>query len=314
MPTSTSASSLIEQHREKLELEWVAGETGAHRTLNSGKQNEFHPLIGHLNPVRPNLIQIIDRFELDYLNQLDKQTRKHFLGEIFDARPFMVMVVNRHPVPPDLKELSEATQTPLLTTPQASNQLIDYLRYHLRELVEDAVTLHGVFMEVLGIGVLLEGLSGIGKSELALELITRGHRLIADDAPSFISDRPGIITGACPLLLTDFLEVRGLGVLNVRAMFGDGSVLDSRRLDLIIRLEPGEQSQLSEFDRLDGGKRMAKVLEIEIPQLVLPVAPGRNLAVIVEAAVRNHLLNLNGYDASRDFVNRQRALMETKNK
>jgi len=169
----------------------------------------------------------------------------------------------------------------------------------------ERLTLHGVFMEVMGAGVLLSGSSGVGKSELALELITRGHRLIADDAPIFSRMAPNSLVGNCPDLLRDFLEVRGLGLLNIRAMFGDSSIKEARFLQLIVHLEHMDEMELKEIDRLYGSHQIRTFLEVEIPQITIPIAPGRNLAVLVEAAVRDHLLRRNGYNAALDFIERQ---------
>ncbi|MEJ2143194.1 MAG: HPr(Ser) kinase/phosphatase, partial [Gammaproteobacteria bacterium] len=174
-------------------------------------------------------------------------------------------------------------------------------------------TRHGVFMDVMGIGVLLTGPSGIGKSELALELINRGHRLVADDAPEFKRISPTNLRGTCPEILKDFLEVRGLGILNIRAMFGDNALIRYKRLRLIVDLQPMSDEDVHKNERLGSTTCFNSILNIEIPEVVVPVAPGRDIAVIVEAAVRNHILTLNGYNAAEDFINRQQQLIN-KNK
>ncbi len=170
-------------------------------------------------------------------------------------------------------------------------------------------TLHGVFMDVMGLGVLLSGVSGVGKSELALELLTRGHRLIADDAPLFTCVAPNAVEGVCPPPLNDFLEVRGLGVINIRAMYGDGAIAERARLQLILHLRLMDDNQLANVDRLRASKDEVSVLGVAVPRITLPVAPGRELAVLTEAAVRNHVLALGGYDAAADFAQRQRRHM-----
>ena len=165
--------------------------------------------------------------------------------------------------------------------------------------------MHGVFIEVLGMGVLLIGDPAIGKSELALDLISRGHRLIADDAPRFARIAPDVLEGSCPEPLRDFLEVRGLGILNIRAMFGEGAVMPSRVLNLIIDLKPLVPSELERIDRLSGSLSASTILCVTVPCITMPVAPGRNMGVIVEAAVRHQILRIRGYDAGVDFVDRQ---------
>ena len=172
---------------------------------------------------------------------------------------------------------------------------------------DEKITLHGVFMEVMHMGVLLVGASGVGKSELALELLNRGHCFIADDAPEFRRSESGAIEGRCPELLRDFIEVRGLGVINVRAMFGDKAVISHAELNIILQLKTMGVELLAKIDRLRASHDTFMVLEREVPRITLPVAPGRNLAILVEAAVRSHQLLLGGYDAVADFSRRQQS-------
>lgn len=176
-------------------------------------------------------------------------------------------------------------------------------------LEENSITMHGVFMDVLGVGVLLVGSSGIGKSEIALNLINRGHRLVADDAVLFKINNNDAVIGTCPELLQDFLEVRGLGILNIRVMFGDTAIRENKRLQLVVRLVAVDHLELQEIDRLYGIYRTQEILGIDIPEVSIPVAPGRNLSIIVEGAVRNQVLKNTGYDASQDFINRQHQII-----
>jgi HPr kinase/phosphorylase len=160
--------------------------------------------------------------------------------------------------------------------------------------------------------VLISGESGIGKSELALELITRGHRLIADDAPRFNKLMPDIITGSCPELLQDFLEVRGLGIMNIREMYGDGVIKRNKYLRLIIKLVNMSDDEKRDINRLKENKSLVTILGIEVPEITIPLAVGRNLAVLVEASVRNHILYMKNYSASEDFINRQSGMIKDK--
>ena len=172
------------------------------------------------------------------------------------------------------------------------------------------ITVHGVFMEVMQLGVLLSGASGVGKSELALELLNRGHRLIADDAPEFLRLASGGVLGRCPEVLRDFLEVRGLGVLDIRAMFGDSVIAPQAELKLILHLKVMGGEQLAAVDRLRPSRDSVTILEKEVPRITLPVAPGRSLAILAETAVRSHLLSLAGYDAAAEFSGRQRQFLD----
>lgn len=165
--------------------------------------------------------------------------------------------------------------------------------------------IHGVFMEILGVGVLLTGTPAVGKSELALELISRGHRLVADDAPAFSALGADAVTGDCPAVLQDFLEVRGLGILDIRAMFGDEAIGPGRRLDLIVHLVRPGDPKLPVPDRLGGSRRQRDILDARIPEITLPVAAGHNLAVLVETACRDHLLRMQGYASDEAFAERQ---------
>lgn len=171
------------------------------------------------------------------------------------------------------------------------------------------LTLHGVFLDVLGIGVLLQGDSGIGKSELALSLINRGHRLIADDAVEFIKVADETIIGHCPPLLQDFLEVRGLGILNIRVMFGDNAIKENKRLQLIVKVAIFSDKALVQIDRLHGMYQTQQIHGVDIPQVTIPIAPGRNISVLIESAVRNQILKNTGYNASNEFIARQHSFL-----
>lgn len=313
MPDTLSVQQLFDARAKPLELIWISGQDLNPSIIdNDEKYTDITLLVGFLNLVRPFRIQVLGKEELDYLSKLGKNSRHDSLQRLLNLKPAMLIVVNNQPIPEEIQQLAQSHSIPLFLSSLPGNKLIDNLRHYLNLLVSDKTTRHGVFMDVMGIGVLLTGPSGIGKSELALELINRGHRLIADDAPEFKRIAPNHIRGTCPELLTDFLEVRGLGILNLRAMFGDNALIRYKRLRLIVDLEQMGNDEIKTLDRLGSTHRFQNVLEVEIPEVVIPIAPGRNIAVIVEAAVRNHILAMNGYNAADDFMQRQQEQINRK--
>lgn len=304
-----TVQALIDHYNESLGLRWAAGKAGAERELMPADAPcADATAVGHLNLVRPGCVQILGRRELEYLASLGRNSHDDALDALFEASPAMVIVADGCGVPDELSGRAASSETPLLVSSIDSLSLLEHLRHLLADHARDHTTVHGVFLEVLGVGVLLAGPSGIGKSELALELVSRGHRLVADDAPRFARAAPAVIEGVCPPLLRDFLEVRGLGVLNIREMFGDNAVLAARRLQLIITLQAGA-SDRNDAERFNSSRYHREILGVTISEVVLPVAPGRNLAVIVEAAVRNHLLLSRGYDAASELSKRQQQEM-----
>jgi len=313
MENPLTTHDFFQSHGERLGLHWEAGKEGESRLLQTEKYLNGVPLAGYLNLVRPNRVQVLGPDEVQYLSQLKKNSHQDAMSRLFKSEPAMIIFANikaASEIPQEFISMANQSASPLLSTALPSNQLTELLQYHLARLLGDSKILHGVFMEVMGLGILLTGPSGIGKSELALELLSRGHRLIADDAPEFRRSAPDTIHGRSPVLLKDFLEVRGLGILNVRAMFGDNSIVESKRLRLIIHLDTISENTIWEIDRVGGSHRSRQILDVDIPEVQIPVAPGRNVAVIIEAAVRNHVLLLNGYNAVDDFMQRQQKLME----
>lgn len=311
MTASVAVKTLYENHQAKLGLEWVAGRAGEGRLIQSDETHKAGAsLIGHLNFIHPYVVQVLGAPELRYLRKQAKNSRADAVNQLFSAKTALVLIADGLKAPEDLRQKAEEMGTPVIGSPLPSHDLMDNLQYYLGNLFAEKVTLHGVFMEVMGIGTLITGASSIGKSELALELVTRGHRLIADDAPEFAHIAPDTLLGTCPEPLQSFLEVRGLGLLNVRAMFGDSAIKTNKYLRLVVHLERMSGKRLREIDRLQGDRRSRRILDVEIPQITLPVAPGRNLAVLVEAAVRSHILKLKGYDAAADFIQRQKGYIE----
>lgn len=300
-----SIARLFEDNREKLKLTWAGGLTGGNRDLNSELiKGSTKGLIGHLNFIHPNWIQVLGTTEVEYLRKLDPDTCRRTLAAVASRDLACFIVAGTEEVPQTLADTSEATQTPLFATPVPSVELMWMLRPYLARALADAVTAHGVFLDVLGVGVLITGASGVGKSELALELVSRGGGLVADDVVEFYRIGPETIEGRCPELLRDFLEVRGLGVLNIRTIFGEAALRPRKNLKIIVHLErPGRD--MVPLERLPLRPGVEDMIGVPIVKVTVPVAAGRNLAVLTEAAVRNHVLQLRGIDSTSEFVARQ---------
>jgi HPr kinase/phosphorylase len=306
-----NVAELFKQTRRKLKLNWVAGANGGSKTLTSVTVSKPSlALIGHLNFVHPNRVQVLGCAEMDYLRSLPTEEATQSIENLYSTDLAAVIVANGEKVPDTLITAADKHLTPLFTSPLRSPELMDILSHFLAQAVADSVSLHGVFMEVQGFGALIKGDAAIGKSELALELISRGHRLIADDIVDFFKISPERIEGRCPPLLQDFLEVRGLGILNIRALFGDNSVKPTKPLDLIIQLEMADKLAPQLLDRLSIKTKNEEVLGVKVPKVRIPIAAGRNIAVLVEVAIRNHMLLLRGINATKQFTQRQQREMK----
>ncbi|KAF1711432.1 HPr kinase/phosphorylase [Pseudoxanthomonas kalamensis DSM 18571] len=312
MDSSITARELFDQQKEKLSLRWLAGQKGEKRSIESGDTVSRRPsLAGYLNTIYPNKVQILGTEELAWLDSLDSRIRWETIEKIMRYRPLALVISKNQSCPEDLREAAEESDTPLWVSPNRGHELFNHISYHLARTLAPRVTLHGVFMEIYSIGVLITGESGSGKSELALELLSRGHRLVADDAPEFTQIAPDVLDGTCPELLQDLLEVRGLGVLNVREMFGDTAVKRNKYLRLIVHLtKPMTEPHAHGYERLTGDSGTRHVLDLDVPLITLPVMPGRNLAVLTEAATRLHILRTKGIDPAAMFIARHSNLLE----
>ena len=316
MPTDAhlrqvSVERLFDDNRDRLGLEWVAGRDGGIRVLTG--EAALKPTIGqvgHMNFIHPFRVQLLGAAEIAYLRTLPPGGLDAAIGRLFDGDLVAIVVANGEEVPPNLARNCDAHHVPLLTSQQPSPHVVDVFRLYLSRVLAESTTLHGVFLDVLEMGVLITGASAIGKSELALELISRGNGLVADDIVELYRISPDTIEGRCPAVLRDFLEVRGIGVLNIRVIFGETAVRPRKLLKLIVHLEDHSHETFAELDRLKVDANIQEVLGVPIRRVTIPVAAGRNLAVLVEAAVRNFVLNQRGIDSTREFIERQQKLMD----
>ncbi len=310
-----SIARLFEDTRDKLQLTWVGGRDGADKGIDSElTKDSSKGLVGHLNFIHPNLIQVLGQSEVDYLNNLDAAECRDMLQRAATRELACFIVAGAHAVPAILAEVAAAAHTPLFSSPIPSVELMWILRPHLARVLAESTTVHGVFLDVLGVGVLITGDSGVGKSELALELISRGSGLIADDVVELYRLGPESVEGRCPPLLRDFLEVRGLGVLNIRTIFGEAALRPRKNVKLIVHLErpsgSASGSDLAGYERLPLKPGTELLMDVEIHKVIIPVAAGRNLAVLTEAAVRSHVLQMRGIDSTREFIARQARSMK----
>lgn len=311
MGVSINVAELFKQTRLKLKLNWIAGLNGGSNSLTSDTVSKPSlALIGHLNFVHPNRVQVLGCAEMDYLRSLKTADVDGAIANLYSTDLAAVIVANGEKVPETLIAAADSHNTPLFTSTLRSPQLMDILNHFLAQAVAESISMHGVFMEVQGFGALIKGEAAMGKSELALELISRGHRLIADDVVDFFRISPERVEGRCPALLQDFLEVRGLGILNIRALFGDNSVKPTKPLDLIIQLVMADKQSPEQLNRLSIKKLHEEVLGVKIPKVQIPIAAGRNIAVLVEVAIRNHMLLLRGINATKQFTQRQQREMK----
>jgi HPr kinase/phosphorylase len=289
-----NVARLHDDTREALSLAWIAGREGGTAVRREAAQAAS--VIGHLNLTHPNSIQVIGAYEAGTLGA--------HVARLFEAHPAAVIVADGVSPPQALIETAARTHTPLFTSPLPAPRVIEVLARYLAKALAETTERHGVLMDVLGLGVLITGESGVGKSELGLELISRGHGLVADDVVELSRIAVNTLEGRCPPMLKDFLEVRGLGLLNIRTIFGETAVRRKMKLRLVAHLERQAVGR-DPTERLPLAALSEDILGVTVGKVIIPVAAGRNLAVLVEAAVRNQILKLRGIDSMAEFVARQ---------
>ena len=298
-----SISELYDDNFEKLKLTWVAA-VGVERYVRLPDQGTYGPdVVGHLNLIYSHRIQVIGKAEQNWAQNVGPDRWRRQIDDLLAAAPPALIIADGLDIPNGVREWCEATKTPLFTSPKSCSAVIDLLHVYLARSFADMVSAHGVFMDVFGLGVLITGDSGIGKSELALELVSRGHGLVADDVVELARIAPTTIEGRCPGMLRDFLEVRGLGLLNIRTIFGETAARRKMKLKLIVHLQKNAIGDDS--PRLPLDAQTQEILGIPVRKVVFHVAPGRNLAVLLEVAVRNCILQLRGIDSMSEVSNRQ---------
>jgi HPr kinase/phosphorylase len=311
-PTVVSADVLFEDHREALKWQWVAGLGASERRFDEVAIREARSgadLVGYLNYIHPYRLQVCGEREVNYLAGDSDDDNRRRVARIVTLEPPVLVVADGRAAPDALTAMCERAQIPMFASPEPAGFVIDVLRAYLSRHFADRASMHGVFMDILGMGVLITGESGLGKSELGLELISRGHGLVADDAVDLYRINQTSIEGRCPELLQNLLEVRGIGLLDIKAIFGETAVRRKMRLSLIVHLVRKETLE-RDYDRIPYEPLFQDVLGVPVRKAVIQVVAGRNIAVLVEAAVRNTILQLRGIDTYQEFVGRHRAAME----
>lgn len=302
--------TLFDDNEQSLKLTWIAGRDGGVRALaeNTSAEVQAADIVGHLNLIHADRLHVLGGPEVRYMSRMDSARRAHYAHDLIAGGALGLIVSEGLQLPEDMVTVAERVGLAMFATPMAAGLVIDRLRVYLNKKLAAHCTMHGVFMDVLGMGVLIAGESGVGKSELGLELISRGHGLVADDVVDFARIEAEAIEGHCPPLLANLLEVRGLGLLDIKSIFGEIAVRRKMKLRLIVELR--RQAAAALMERLPLAGTTEEVLGLPVHKVVIPVAAGRNLAVLLEAAVRNTILKLRGIDAMEDFMQRQRRAIE----
>ena len=311
-PTVVSADVLFEDHRAALKWEWVAGLGASERRFDEVAVRAARSgadLVGYLNYIHPYRVQTLGEREIAYLSAGSPDDCARRISRIVTLEPPVLIIADGQVAPDTLLSMCERAQIPMFATKESAAFVIDVLRAYLSKHFAERTSMHGVFMDILGVGLMITGESGLGKSELGLELISRGHGLVADDAVDLYRINQTTIEGRCPELLQNLLEVRGIGLLDIKAIFGETAVRRKMRLKLIVHLVRRETLE-REYERIPYEPLTQDVLGIPVRKVVIQVVAGRNIAVLVEAAVRNVILQLRGINTYQEFVERHRQAME----
>lgn len=288
---------------ERFDLELVSGEEGLHRPITTSDiSRPGLEMAGFFTYYPAERLQLIGRTELSFFNGLDGNTRVERMTDLCRDETPGIIISRGLEVPHELIEASDQTGVPImrstLTTTRLSSKITNFLESKLAPMT----AIHGVLVDIYGVGVLITGESGVGKSETALELVKRGHRLVADDSVEIRQEGENHLVGNAPELIQHLLEIRGLGIINVMTLFGARAIRNYKKVTLVVHLELWDEDKI--YDRIGLEEQSMKIIDTEIPKLTVPVRPGRNLAVIVEVAAMNYRLKRMGMNAAREFSDR----------
>ncbi|MBL6999488.1 MAG: HPr(Ser) kinase/phosphatase, partial [Gammaproteobacteria bacterium] len=285
MSISLSIREFHQRFQKRLQLSFVSGQVGMEKEIHSpSKDSGNYETADFLNLIRPASVAVIGVHESNYLASMSSENQHNLLGQLFRQSVCSLILSQRASLSNSTIKFCSKAAIAIFRSELEDTPLLSNLRYFLNQALSETTTMHGVFIEVYSVGTLIVGDSGVGKSELALSLISRGHRLIADDIVQFSRLAPGVIDGIHPGLSNDFIEVRGVGILNIRAMFGSNALRRNKTLRMIVNMIHYTSENSHQFDRLGDTHKTRAILGTEIPEMTLPVSPGRNLTVLVEAA------------------------------
>ncbi len=303
MINKVTADDLLNDTTYGLELTLLAGGDGLSRRIeNSRIQKPGLALAGYAETVNAARLQILGNTELTYLSRLSPKEVRVAIRRLLAANPCVVVVTNGLDLPHEVIEEADATGTPLMRSGLSTSSCIARVQNFLENTLQVATSVHGVLCDVLGIGILLLGKSGIGKSEAALDLVLRGHRLVADDVVEVKAKGTDAVYGAGSELIKHHMEIRGIGIINIKDMFGVAAVRERKKIEIVVELVEWDEN--TEYERLGIDEEIQEILDVRVPKLTIPVRPGRNMAAIVEVAARNQLLKYQGLHAAKRFQER----------
>ncbi len=299
---------------EELKLEVISQETSLDRRITeqmlSRPGMELTGVVEYFRDSAKRRVQIIGTKEWLYLQSLDSEVRRERARVLFTDETPVIVFSKNFEIPAEMIELSEQTGVPLVRSEKETTVLFTAISNYLEEALSPIESVHGVLVDVNGIGVLITGKSSIGKSETALELIHRGHQLIADDRVDIFEKEPGLVVGRAPELLQQFIEVRGIGIINVVEMFGARAYRHKKRITLMIELEDWNNEKI--YNRIGLSDETTRLFNTDITKITIPVRPGRSIASLIEVAAMNHRLKVMGYNAAEDFTNQLNNYIKTK--
>ncbi len=310
---ATRVGALLDDNKFDLRLTLVAGKLGLTRKISSSRiQKPGLVLAGFTEYLHRERLQVFGNTEMSYLATMPAERVREVLTAFFSQEIACLVVTKGLPVPGELARLAEEAGVPLLRTSHLSSTFIESVQNYLEEILAAHTSMHGVLLDVFGVGILLLGKSGIGKSEIALDLVMRGHRLVADDIVDVKRTAPESVVGAGSEIIKHHMEIRGLGIINIKDLFGVAAIRERKKIEIVLELV--EWDPHVEYDRLGVEEKRFRILDVEVPMLIVPVRPGRNMTTIVEVAARNHLLKQQGHHSAREFqerLNRTIALAPT---